>query len=233
MELLLGIAKINKHGSVSFGDCVDVAERPSGGISAVLAAEYGSGRSVAPVSARVMGKAIQLISEGVRDGAVARLAHEFLTAMNEGKQVCSLTIISADVEAQALHFSRNTNCPVLIRHEFGVDLYDEPVQSIGVHKAKALTEQRPMEEGQLAVTFSEGVLTAGRKRGRSLDMSKIIKLLEESRPEDVQFVADSILDHALTLDNFQAVDHMTVIVMGVGSSQPDCKIERRRVSYPV
>jgi serine phosphatase RsbU (regulator of sigma subunit) len=233
VELLLGIAKINKFGSEGFGDCVDVTERPSGGLSAVLADGHGGGRSAMSVSAMVATKVAQLISDGMRDGAVARAIHDYLGAMHDGKLVSALTIISADLGAQSLLLSRNTNCPVIIRHEYGVDFYDEPVQSIGVHKSvKAMTAQRPLEEGLLAATFSDGVLTAGRKRGRVLDMQKITKLLEESRPEDVQFVANSILDQALGMDDFQAADHMTVIVLGVGASQLEYKIERRSASYP-
>ena len=234
MELLLGIAKINKYGSKGFGDSVDVTERPAGGISAVLADGHGCGHSATAVSTMVTTRAVQLIADGERDGAVIRAIHEYLGTLHEGKFVSALTIISADIDTQNLLLSRNTNCPVIIRHEFGVDFYDEPAQSIGVHKSvKAMTAQRPLEEGLLAATFSDGVLTAGRKRGRVLDMQRITKLLEESSAEDVQFVANSILEQALALDDFQAVDHMTVIVMGVGAGQPEYKIERRSVSYPV
>lgn len=85
----------------------------------------------------------------------------------------------------------------------------------------------------IVATFSDGVLNAGRKQGRALDMNTVVRLLEDSRPEDAHYLAQSILERAMTLDSFQALDHMSVIVMGVGSDTSTYKVESRTSRYMV
>jgi hypothetical protein len=64
-----------------------------------------------------------------------------------------------------------------------------------------------------------------------MELKAVIRLLEESRPEDVQYLAESILERAMAMDLYQAVDHMAVVIMGVDSKMPDNKVESRMVRY--
>lgn len=232
LEILIGIAKINKHDTSGHGDGVEVIERSSGGITAILADGHGGSRSVSGISTMAALKAAQFIADGVRDGSIARSVFDYFSAVQDGNFSISMTLMSADMETGNMILCRNTNCATMVRHEFGVDIYDEPAQSIGAHKnAKSLTIQRPLEEGLIIATFSDGLLNAGRKRGRVFDMKTVVQLLETSRPADVQYIAESILDRALALDSYQAADHMSVIVMGVDGKTPENKVECRTVKY--
>jgi hypothetical protein len=234
LEILLGIAKVNKFAVPGSGDGIEVMGRPAGGITAILTDGHGGGRSVSSISTMAAIKTAQLVADGVRDGSVARSVYDYFAAVQDGNFSIAMTMISADTESGNLIVCRNTNSLLMVRHEFGVDIYDEPAQSIGTHKnAKSVMIQRPLEEGLLVATFSDGLLNAGRKRGRSLDLKLLVRQLEESRPGDVQYLSESILDRAMALDSYQASDHMSVIVMGIDGKIPENKVECRTVRYAV
>lgn len=232
MEILIGIAKTNKHSTTGHGDGLEIIERPSGGLSVILADGHGGGRSVCGISSMAVLKAAQFIADGVHDRYVTRAIFDYFSSVQDGNFTIAMTMVSADTETGRLLLYRNTNCPTLIRHEFGVDIYDEPSQSLGSYKnVKPLTIQRSLDEGLLLATFSDGVLNAGRKRGRVMEMKTVVRLLEESRPEDAQYLAETILERAMALDVYQALDHMTVVIMGVSGKRPENIMECRTVRY--
>ncbi|EGO62445.1 PP2C family protein-serine/threonine phosphatase [Acetonema longum] len=233
MEIKVGIAKTNKYAVSDCGDSVETVERPRGGISIMLADGQGSGKAAKMTSSLVVNKAAQLIAEGARDGAVARAVHDYLYAMKDGKVSSTLTILSADYDAQILLFCRNSNCPVIVRGQFGIDVYEQEVAPIGVHKQmKPLLEQTILEPGTILVSYSDGVQAAGRKRGKVMDREHIIKIIEKHSPGDATFIAEFILEYALELDDYRPGDDMTVIVMGVTETETDHKIEKISVSFP-
>ncbi|MBP2649536.1 MAG: serine phosphatase [Firmicutes bacterium] len=233
MEVKIGIAKINKYAVAECGDSVEVAERPLGGISAILADGQGSGKAAKITSSLVVNRAAALIAEGARDGAVARTVHDYLYAMKDGKVSSTLTIMSADLETDTLLFSRNSNCPVLVKGEYGVVVYDDAVHPIGVHKhMKPIMNQIPIEVGTILVSYTDGIQAAGRKRGKTSDFDKLLRIVEDNGPEHVDFIAKSILEYALELDDYRAGDDMTVVVMGVSRREEDNKIQRMNVTFP-
>ena len=233
MEIKIGIAKINKYAVAECGDSIEVAERPRGGISAILADGQGSGKAAKITSSLVVNKAATLIAEGARDGAVARAVHDYLYTVKDGKVSSTLAIISADLDTETVVFSRNSNCPFIVKTEYGIDIYDEDVNSIGVHKhMKPVMHQIPLEVGTIVVTYSDGIQAAGRKRGNTMQFDKIMKYIEENGPEDVNFIAQSILEYALDLDELRAGDDMTVMALGVSRREAPYKIQRMAVSFP-
>ncbi len=233
MEIKIGIAKIRKYAVAECGDSVEVAERPGGGISAILADGQGSGKAAKITSTMVVNKAAALIADGARDGAVARAVHDYLYVVKDGKVSSTLTILSADMDTQTAVFSRNSNCPVIVKHQFGMDVYDEEISSIGVHKRmKPLMYQIPLEVGMLLVSYTDGIQAAGRKRGKIMNFEMIQKLIHENGAQDANFIAESILEYALELDDYRASDDMTVIVMGICDTESVYNIQKMSVSFP-
>lgn len=233
MEIKIGIAKINKYAVADCGDSVEVAERPRGGISAILADGQGSGKAAKITSTLVVARAAALIAEGARDGAVARAVHDYLYTVKDGKVSSTLTILSADFDTQTVVFSRNSNCPVLVKGQYGIDSYDDDVNPIGVHKhTKPLMYQIPLEVGTILVSYSDGIQAAGRKRGNIMQLDKILKYISENGPEDVGFIAESILEYALELDEYRPGDDMTVMAMGVSERESPYRIQRINVTFP-
>ena len=233
MEIKIGIAKITKYAMSECGDSVEVAERPSGGISAILADGQGSGKPAKITSALVVNKAAALIADGARDGAVARTVHDYLYVVKDGKVSSTLTILSADLDTQTAVFSRNSNCPVIVKHLYDIDVYDEDVSSIGVHKrTKPLMYQIPLEVGMLLVSYTDGVQAAGRKRGKTMNFDMIQKIISDNHAEDATYIAENILEYALELDDYRPSDDMTVVVMGISDTERVYNIQRMSVSFP-
>lgn len=233
MEIKIGIAKVNKYAVSECGDSVEFAERPRGGISAILADGQGSGRAAKNTSSLVVNKASSLIADGARDGAVARAVHDYLYAVKDGKVSSTLTIISVDLDTETVVFSRNSNCPVIVKHEYGIDVYDDDVNPIGVHKqTKPLISQLPLSAGLIIVSYSDGIQAAGRKRGHTLKLEKLLHMIECNEPHEVDYIAESIIEYALELDDYRPGDDMTVMVIGIAEKELEHKIRRISVSFP-
>src|SRR3972149_2182866 len=107
MEIQIAVSKIGKYATSESGDTLEMIERPHGGLSFVLVDGQHSGRGAKAVSNLVARKALQLLSEGVRDGAAARAAHDYLYALRQGKVSATLNIASVDLDSRTLVLSRN------------------------------------------------------------------------------------------------------------------------------
>ncbi|MFN8538506.1 MAG: hypothetical protein U0232_13645 [Thermomicrobiales bacterium] len=77
-EIQIAVAKTNKYASSESGDTVELVERPTGGLSVVLVDGQGSGQAAKTISMMVSAKAVSLLKDGARDGAVARVVHDHL-----------------------------------------------------------------------------------------------------------------------------------------------------------
>ena len=108
LEIQIAVAKINKYASSESGDTVEIVERPHGGLSVVVADGQRSGRSAKAISNLVVNKAIALLAEGVRDGAVARATHDYLHTWRGGKVSAELVIVSVDMVSRSQVISRNS-----------------------------------------------------------------------------------------------------------------------------
>ncbi|HRA64774.1 MAG TPA: hypothetical protein PL187_02065, partial [Caldilinea sp.] len=106
LEVDVAVAKVGKYASAESGDTVEIVERPHGGFSIVVADGQRSGKSAKAISNLVARKVISLIAEGVRDGAVARAAHDYLRTQRSGQVSCELTIVSVDMATRTLVLSR-------------------------------------------------------------------------------------------------------------------------------
>src|SRR3989304_3707500 len=114
MEVQIGVAKVNKYASSESGDTLEVVERPGGGVSVVLADGQRSGKSAKLISNMVVRKVIGLLAEGVRDGAAARAASDYLFTQRNGKVQSTLNILSIDLESRTGGITRHNPSPVLV-----------------------------------------------------------------------------------------------------------------------
>ncbi|WP_196594065.1 PP2C family protein-serine/threonine phosphatase [Pectinatus sottacetonis] len=235
MEIKTAIAKTTRYAMEFNGDTCDIAERPQGGISLILADGQGHGLPAHHTSGLVVNRAVSLISDGTRDGAVARAVHDYLYAAKDKKVSCTLTVISADMDTETVVMSRNSNCPVIVKTDDYTCVYDENVNPIGVHHhTKPLIYELPLSPGMVIVSYTDGISSAGRKvNSQKADFKKIMDIIKNNPPEDVSFIVNSIMDYALQLDNNKAGDDMTVIAMGIcEKDSTPVKIHRVTASFP-
>lgn len=233
MQIEVAINKTTKYAVAESGDSAEVVERPKGGITALIADGQGSGRSAKIISNLVVSKAASLIADGTRDGAVARAAHDFLFALRDGKVSATLTMLSADLLSRTIVISRNSHCPVLVKRGERVEILADTVNPIGFHQfMKPVIREIPLEEGIMLMTFTDGVLHAGRKYGRQLDMATLAGMLSGASPAETQELADRVFAMAQELDEGRPGDDMTLLVLGV-NGESENRVGCMRVFYPV
>jgi hypothetical protein len=163
MELQFAVAKISKYATSESGDTLEMIERPHGGLSMILVDGQRSGRAAKAISNVVARKAVQLLAEGVRDGAAARAAHDYLFTYRGGKVSATLNILSADILSKTIVISRNNPSPVIVHTAAeGLYLLDEPSNVVGVHRnVKPHISEVPLTVGTIVIAFTDGLMHAG------------------------------------------------------------------------
>ncbi|MBS4024098.1 MAG: hypothetical protein KGZ96_00320 [Clostridia bacterium] len=74
-------------------------------MAVIIADGQGSGKSAKLTSNLVVTKAMNLLAEGARDGAVARASHDFLYTVKSGKVSATLTINALRSKLTQLEFT--------------------------------------------------------------------------------------------------------------------------------
>ncbi len=218
MEITFAVAKISKYATSESGDTLEMVERPHGGLSLVLVDGQRSGRSAKHISNVVARKAIQLLSEGVRDGAAARAAHDYLYAYRSGKVTATLNIISVDAVTKTIVISRNNEAPVIVHTpQRGLFLLDNPSSSIGTQRmSKPDITEIPMELGPLIIAYTDGLRHAGSWHGGdNFDPVAATREMLAQGISDPQVIADSLLEAAVEKDNGRPRDDISVLVVSV------------------
>ncbi|MGC8837212.1 MAG: SpoIIE family protein phosphatase, partial [Anaerolineae bacterium] len=192
LEVQVAVAKIGKYATSESGDTVETVERPHGGLSVVVADGQRSGRSAKAISNLVVRKALTLLAEGVRDGAAARAAHDYLRAYRSGQVMATLNIISVDLTTGSLVISRNSPCPAILLKEGRVHLLDAPSEAVGIHpRTRPVITEVPLEPGLGAVVFTDGIAHAGPPSGEVWDVAAFIQERLEAGTATARALADA------------------------------------------
>lgn len=235
MQVQVAVAKVGKYATSESGDTVEMIERPQGGFSFVLVDGQRSGRSAKAISNLVARKAIALLGEGVRDGAAARAAHDYLYTYRGGKVQATLNILSLDMVSRTIVLSRNSHCPIFVVTSAGLRMLDQPSRPVGVHRGtKPLVVELPLRAPTTVVLFTDGLLAAGQRRGQSLDLPALVQDCCDDCVCDAQLIADRLLAEALQLDQGRASDDISVLVLSVRARQEQASgADVRRLSLTV
>ena len=238
LEIQIAVAKVAKYAASESGDTVEVVERPHGGISIIVSDGQRSGRSAKAISNVVARKAMSLIAEGVRDGAVARATHDYLRTNRGGKVSAELVIASIDLETETLVLSRNSRCPVLVQREGRTDWLDEPCDAIGIYRnTKPNIVELPLADGLTAVVFTDGIWSAGHRSGGAMDVAGAARLNGSvgapTVVDSAKGMADRILEAAMEQDKGRPKDDSTVLAIMVGTHDREQKIRQMEITLPI
>ena len=234
-DVHFGVAKVSKYATSESGDTLEMIERPHGGLSFVLVDGQRSGKSAKAISNIVARKAIQLLAEGVRDGAAARAAHDYLYTHRKGKVSATLNILSVDGETKTFVISRNNEAPVIVyTPEQGIFLLDEPCRSVGTHRnTKPIITELPITVGMMIVVFTDGLRHAGSLSGtNNYDPAAAVSRMLTDGVMDSQVMANTLLEEAMAMDNGRPRDDISVLVAYVKDTQ-DTEIRRMEVHLPL
>jgi serine phosphatase RsbU (regulator of sigma subunit) len=234
LEVQIAVAKIGKYASSESGDTVEVVERPHGGISIIVVDGQRSGRSAKTISNLVARKALSLLAEGVRDGAVARATHDYLRTHRRGQVSAEMNIVSVDLVTKTLVISRNSRCPVLVRRSDGTEWLNEETETVGIHpNTKPSIRELPIQSGTSVLVFTDGMLHAGERHGEKIDILAAIEESDADGKLPAQGVADMLLNSALSLDRGRPQDDITVVVVRVASQEIRDEVRRMALTFPI
>jgi serine phosphatase RsbU (regulator of sigma subunit) len=234
LEVQIAVEKINKYATSESGDTVEVIERPNGGFSIVVADGQRSGRSAKAISNIVVRKAISLLGEGVRDGAVARATHDYLHAQRGGKVSAELNIVSVDLATQTLVISRNARCPILLRQGQEFQWLAQESEAVGIHRlTKPSITEMALEPDITLVVFTDGVWSAGSLSGTVINLPALLFEVDADHRAPAQRIADAVLAEALRLDQGRPRDDATVLVLKLQPLDAPDNIRRLYMRLPI
>jgi len=243
MEVQIAVAKVKKYATSESGDSLEVVERPNGGLSVVLADGQSSGRGAKRVSNMVVRKVIALLAEGVRDGAAARAASDYLFTERQGKVQSTLNILSADMQTRTLVITRNNPAPVLVRAGGRLISLDIDSIPVGIYRGtRPVVTELPLEIGMTVVMFTDGIVHAGARYGRKMDAEATLHALyaslnneddhEENLPS-AEAIAETLLQEALRLDENRPTDDISVVALQVVAETEEPRVRRMLVRLPL
>ncbi len=230
----VGFAKTEKYASRESGDTVELVERPGGGFSIVMIDGQGSGKAAKTLSLLLSSKAVGLIKEGVRDGAVARATHDHLYAFRHGRVSATFDLLSVDMLTKTIVVSRNAESPMLVSDQQGPRAVIEDSGPIGRYqRTRPSVVQFPVEAGTRIALFTDGIPHSGRRRG--LEPIDFGELATNVLTRDVSSdeLASEILESAIERDDGRPNDDMAVIVLSIVEQDMPMLVRRLSAQFPM
>jgi serine phosphatase RsbU (regulator of sigma subunit) len=171
----------------------------------------------------------------VRDGAVARAAHDYLYTYKGGKVSATLNILSVDLVTETLVLSRNSHCPVIVvTLEEGMKLLDEPVGPIGTRRGtKPSITELPLRAGMVAVVYTDGLERAGARSSLVFDVPGALRELTSQDRVTAHGIADGLLERALALENGRPRDDISVLVLRVTERSAENRVRHLALRVPL
>ena len=232
LELWVAAAKVGRYAMRESGDTLEMIERPRGGVSFVLVDGQTSGRGAKTISNVVARKVVSLLGEGVRDGAAARAAHDYLFTQYQGKVRADLTILSVDMTTQTIVLSRNTHCPTIVCQEEAWSLIEGAAEPVGLTTfTKPTIVEFPFHAGTYVIISTDGLWSAGAPKIEWDVLSFLRDAVE--RDAEPEAVAELLLRKATELDSGRPADDISVLVLGVLPRADGGDVRRLAVRVPI
>jgi serine phosphatase RsbU (regulator of sigma subunit) len=233
MEVQIGAAKVSKYATAESGDTIEMIERPHGGVSVVLVDGQRSGRSAKIISNIVARKAISLLGEGVRDGAVARAAHDYLRTHRRGQVTAELQMASVDLVTRTLVISRNTRCPAYLITEGTCRALDQASEPIGIHSStKPVILEVPLAPFTYVVIITDGMLLAAQQSDGGFELAATV-CQTVAEGIDAQSLADRLLEAALRAEKGRPRDDLSILTLAVLPTKEPHRVRRLWARLPI
>jgi len=233
LKIDVAVVKTNKYASRESGDTVEIVERPGGGISVIMADGQGSGRAAKSLSLLVTAKVSALLKEGVRDGASARAANDFLFAMRNGQVSATLDILSVDLNTKTVVITRNSETACYVRAADGSEVNAGAERPLGIYpRTRPWAAEIPIGLGVRVILVSDGVTNSGRRTG--LPPFDLTTISEKAGPEaSAANIVDLVLSEALARDGHKPADDMSVVALTLPEHDQTTLVRRMGVEVPL
>jgi serine phosphatase RsbU (regulator of sigma subunit) len=227
----LATAKTSHYAVRESGDTVELVERPDGGFTLVLVDGQGHGFPAKMLSLQLTSKAVSLIKEGVRDGAVARAVHDYLHAYRGGRVSATLDLLSLDLGTNHVLVTRNAEVPGLVRRDGAWAVLPSHAGPIGPRRhTRPTVDHFDVACGLQIVLYTDGIARAGERFDAALDP---LAVAQERDATTAQGIADALLAAAVTADRGKPHDDMTVIALTIGARDETDVVRRLSANVPL
>lgn len=212
--LQVGVAKAKKNGSPVSGDTSIQTKLDDGKYLLALSDGMGSGPEARKSSKIAIKMLERLLSSGFEKDTSIKLINSTLSANTGEDMYATLDIEILDLYAGIVEFIKNGACPTYIKREGEVQIIKSESLPTGILQDIDLeTYDKDLEDGDIIVMCSDGVLDSNKEY---LNKELWIKyLLEDMGTDDVQKIADIIINEARDNDYGKEKDDMTVVVAKV------------------
>lgn len=234
LSINIAVAKTNKYASRDSGDTVELAERPGGGMSVVIVDGQGSGVGAKTLSMQLTSKAVSLLKEGVRDGAVARAVHDSLFAFRRGQVSAAIDILSVDLKTRSVLVTRNSETAMTLQLHGEWKTLPPTSGPIGLyHFTRPSVTQLQAEAGLVVILTSDGVPGAGERGGSGgFDIAAFAANTDSFELRADEF-ADRVLREAIDRDQGRPRDDLSVVVLSLTDQVEAPLIRRMSVFVPL
>jgi serine phosphatase RsbU (regulator of sigma subunit) len=114
-----------------------------------------------------------------------------------------------------------------------IHCFEDPSLPIGLYRdTRPKITEVSLQPGLAAIAFTDGLVHAGSRSGKPMDIRRSIENLIKEQGLSAQTIADSLLSQALTLDQGRPVDDTSVAVLVVSSRVGD-EVRRLTVRLPL
>jgi len=86
--------------------------------------------------------------------------------------------------------------------------------------------------GLIIVIYTDGLVHAGARRGQPMNTAEVLRSILEDQEPNPQEIADTLLAHAVTLDDNRPADDVSVLVIKVAPRNGD-NVRRMTVRLPI
>jgi len=212
--LQVGIAKSTKKGSPVSGDTSIQTKLDDGKYLLALSDGMGSGPEARKSSKIAIKMLERLLTSGFEKDTSIKLINSTLSANTEEDMYATLDIQILDLYSGNIEFIKNGACPTYIKRDKEVQILKSESLPTGILEDIDLeVYDKDLEDGDIIVMCSDGILDSNTEY---LNKELWVKyLLEDIQTDDVQKIADIIVNEARDNDYGSEKDDMTVIVAKV------------------
>lgn len=209
----IGIAKTTKNGSMMSGDSSIQTKLEDGKYLLAISDGMGSGEAARKASKTAIVMLEKLLLSGFDKDTSIRLINSTLSAISkqDDDMYATLDIAVLDLYSGNLEFIKNGACPTYVKNNRNVQILKSLSLPSGIlNDIDLVVYDKDLKENDIIVMCSDGILESSEEYTNKELWLKF--LLEEIETDDVQKIADIILQEAIDNNYGKAKDDMTVIV---------------------
>jgi serine phosphatase RsbU (regulator of sigma subunit) len=141
--------------------------------------------------------------------------------------------MSVDQQTRTLVITRNNPAPALLADYENIRILNETSTPIGLYRdTRPVITEINIQPGLTAVVYTDGLVYAGERTGQSMEIATSLQALLDDELPSPQYIADSLLDQAIKLDQYRPADDMSIVVLRVVEHSGD-EVRRMSVRMPL